>query len=187
MACCRLGKRAAVRRRPSAFGRAVANLVPHPATFTLASPRNSTRRRSARSNGLPNSPSGGDDLSAISLGSPPLASAATSRTTPSASSKSVLTIALQRAQSAVLLDSANNVPAAISAYTQSVRLLKEVMQRVEEGARREREKEQLRGGDRNAVREGESHEEFQRRVAKAERKERAKQDEARRLRVIVSI
>lgn len=67
-----------------------------------------------------------------------------------------------------------------------MRLLKEVMQRVEEGARREKAKEKQRGYDRNLVREGESHEEFQRRVAKAERKERAKQDEARRLRVIVS-
>ena len=49
-------------------------------------------------------------------------------------SKSVLTVALQKAQSAVLLDSAGNEEAAIAAYVQSVRLLKEVMVRVEESA-----------------------------------------------------
>lgn len=86
----------------------------------------------------------------------------------------------------MLLDSANNVPAAISAYSQSVRLLKEVMQRVEEGARREREKEAARGHDRTTPRPGETQEDFERRVIKAEKKERAKQDESRRLRVIVS-
>lgn len=46
------------------------------------------------------------------------------------SSKNILTIALQKAQSAVLLDSANNVPDAILAYRQAVRLLEEVMERV---------------------------------------------------------
>ena len=46
------------------------------------------------------------------------------------SSKNILTIALQKAQSAVLLDSANNVPDAILAYQQAVRLLEEVMERV---------------------------------------------------------
>lgn len=46
------------------------------------------------------------------------------------SSKNVLTIALQKAQSAVLLDSANNVPEAIAAYRQAVRLLQEVMERI---------------------------------------------------------
>ncbi|SCV72448.1 BQ2448_3985 [Microbotryum intermedium] len=100
------------------------------------------------------------------------------------SSKSVLTIALQRAQSAVLLDSANNVPAAISAYSSSVRLLKEVMARVEDGARRDREKLNERGGDRYAVRPGETEEDAQKRIARIERKERAKMDEARRLKVI---
>lgn len=103
-----------------------------------------------------------------------------------ASSKSVLTIALQRAQSAVLLDSANNVPAAIAAYSQSVRLLKEVMARVDESARREKEKEAARGYDRTQPRPAETREDFERRIAKLERKERAKQDEARRLKVIVS-
>ncbi|SCZ92375.1 BZ3500_MvSof-1268-A1-R1_Chr5-2g07816 [Microbotryum saponariae] len=100
------------------------------------------------------------------------------------SSKSVLTIALQRAQSAVLLDSANNVPAAISAYSSSVRLLKEVMARVEDGARRDREKLNERGGDRYVVRPGETEEDAQKRIARIERKERAKMDEARRLKVI---
>lgn len=46
------------------------------------------------------------------------------------SSKNILTIALQKAQSAVQLDSANNVPEAISAYKQAVRLLEEVMERI---------------------------------------------------------
>jgi len=48
----------------------------------------------------------------------------------SLSSKNILTIALQKAQSAVLLDSSNNVPDAIMAYRQAVRLLEEVMERV---------------------------------------------------------
>ncbi|PWN51919.1 hypothetical protein IE53DRAFT_385696 [Violaceomyces palustris] len=46
------------------------------------------------------------------------------------SSKNVLTIALSKAQSAVQLDSANNVPEAIAAYRQAVRLLQEVMERI---------------------------------------------------------
>ncbi|GAA5917238.1 hypothetical protein JCM6882_005538 [Rhodosporidiobolus microsporus] len=98
---------------------------------------------------------------------------------PSTSSKSVLTIALQRAQSAVLLDSANNFPAAIAAYSQSVRLLKEVMARVEDGSR-EMERKLSSGG----AREGESAEEYEKRRVRYERKEKAKMDEARRLRVI---
>ncbi|KAL8291643.1 hypothetical protein RQP46_001901 [Phenoliferia psychrophenolica] len=101
----------------------------------------------------------------------------TPRTPPPTSSKSVLTIALQRAQSAVLLDSANNVPAAIAAYTQSVRLLKDVMVRVEEGSRRERERER-------ETREDETEEQVERRKARTERRERMKVDEARRLKVI---
>lgn len=117
--------------------------------------------------------------SSPSFGEPPVASTSSSsslRPLPSSptSSKSVLTIALQRAQSAVLLDSANNVPAAIAAYTQSVRLLKEVMARVEEGGRKEEE-----------VKEGETAEGKARREARKVRKYRAKQDEQRRLRVIV--
>ncbi|KAK4046005.1 hypothetical protein OIV83_006440 [Microbotryomycetes sp. JL201] len=110
----------------------------------------------------------------------------TVRTSPSGtSSKSILTMALQRAQSAVLLDSANNVPAAIAAYTQSVRLLQEVMARVDENARRDRERKAAAGlGDRSAPRPGETREEFHKRLAKAEKREKAKQDEARRLQVI---
>ncbi|SPO39386.1 uncharacterized protein PSFLO_04867 [Pseudozyma flocculosa] len=46
------------------------------------------------------------------------------------SSKNVLTIALQKAQSAVQLDSANQVAEAIAAYRQAVRLLDEVMARI---------------------------------------------------------
>lgn len=57
---------------------------------------------------------------------------------------------------------------------------------MEESARREREKEASRGYDWTQPRAGETQEEFSRRVTKAEKKEKAKQDEARRLRVIVS-
>lgn len=46
------------------------------------------------------------------------------------SSKNILTIALQKAQNAVQLDSANNVTEAIAAYKQAVRLLEEVMERI---------------------------------------------------------
>ncbi|KDN48224.1 hypothetical protein K437DRAFT_88711 [Tilletiaria anomala UBC 951] len=45
-------------------------------------------------------------------------------------SKNILTIALQKAQNAVMLDGANNVPEAIAAYKQAVRLLQEVMERI---------------------------------------------------------
>ncbi len=45
-------------------------------------------------------------------------------------SKNILTIALQKAQNAVSLDGANNVPEAIAAYKQAVRLLQEVMERI---------------------------------------------------------
>ncbi|GAA5878665.1 hypothetical protein JCM8547_005114 [Rhodosporidiobolus lusitaniae] len=136
-------------------------------------------------------PVDGMDFNAGSLGAPPIPSSSlpssSSSTllppppssTPSTSSKSVLTVALQRAQSAVLLDSANNFPAAIAAYSQSVRLLKEVMARVEDGGR-EMERKLSTGG----VREGESMEEYERRKQRYERKEKAKMDEARRLRVI---
>jgi hypothetical protein len=64
------------------------------------------------------------------------------------SSKNILTIALQKAQSAVLLDSANNVPDAILAYRQAVRLLLEVMERVSPkntlGSRRKSSREEER-------------------------------------------
>jgi hypothetical protein len=128
--------------------------------------------------------------SSILASPPPVASTSTLRrpsltstapTSPSNSSKSVLTIALQRAQSAVLLDSANNVPAAIAAYTQSVRLLKEVMARVEDSGRGESS-----GRRASAPRDGETEEEREKRIVKNDRKERAKGDEARRLKVIVS-
>ncbi|CAG8520649.1 5887_t:CDS:2, partial [Ambispora leptoticha] len=46
---------------------------------------------------------------------------------PRTHSKSILTIALQKAQSAVLLDSANNVSAALAAYRQTVKLLLQVI------------------------------------------------------------
>lgn len=155
---------------------------------SLAADPSRRRSRSSRSSGARAPPALADDISQLSLGSPPTVSAArpTASSSAPASSKSVLTIALQRAQSAVLLDSANNVPAAIAAYSQSVRLLKEVMARVDESARREREKEAARGYYRSVPRAGETFEDFERRVARTERKERAKQDEARRLKVIVS-
>ncbi|GAA5916286.1 uncharacterized protein JCM6883_001447 [Sporobolomyces salmoneus] len=118
-----------------------------------------------------------------------------SSSSTSTSSKSVLTIALQRAQSAVLLDSANNFPAAISAYSQSVRLLKEVMARVESkgvgGIEMERKGSTgssmsiLSSGSSNlARRENETVEEWEKRKIRWEKKEKAKADEARRLRVI---
>lgn len=59
------------------------------------------------------------------------------------------------------------------------------MFRVEESARREKEKDHARGHDRTRMRPDEAPEDYERRLAKAERKERAKQDEARRLKVIV--
>ncbi|KAG0143545.1 hypothetical protein CROQUDRAFT_174213 [Cronartium quercuum f. sp. fusiforme G11] len=47
-------------------------------------------------------------------------------------SKTVLTIALAKAQSAVLLDTALQIPEAIEAYTQAVLLLEEVIEKIEE-------------------------------------------------------
>lgn len=113
----------------------------------------------------------------------------------STSSKSVLTIALQRAQSAVLLDSANNFPAAISAYSQSVRLLKEVMARVEsKGVEMERKGSTgsvvstMSGASSGTLtrRDNESNEEWEKRKSRWDKKEKAKADEARRLKVIAS-
>ena len=57
---------------------------------------------------------------------------------PRAHSKSILTIALQKAQSAVLLDSANNVAAALAAYKQTVRLLSQVIDKAANEADRQR-------------------------------------------------
>ncbi|GAA5853193.1 hypothetical protein JCM9279_006257 [Rhodotorula babjevae] len=145
----------------------------------------SRRRRSSRASdgadSVAPSPSlsFGSPASVASPHFPSSTSASASAANGSASSKSVLTIALQRAQSAVLLDSANNFPAAVTAYTQSVRLLKEVMARVEEGSR-DMERKLSTGG----MRDGETLGEWERRRARYERKERAKADEARRLRVI---
>ncbi|GJN94789.1 hypothetical protein Rhopal_007881-T1 [Rhodotorula paludigena] len=142
------------------------------------SPTQERRRLSSRTSRTSDA-----DFNAAALGSPPIPSPSSSAhiatSSSSSSSKSVLTIALQRAQSAVLLDSANNFPAAVAAYTQSVRLLREVMARVEENSR-DMERKLSTGG----IREGESGDEYERRKARYERKERAKQDEARRLRVI---
>ncbi|GAA5993471.1 hypothetical protein JCM10908_002210 [Rhodotorula pacifica] len=125
-------------------------------------------------------------VAAATTSVPPLRlSPSTSHSQPApapSSSKSVLTVALQRAQSAVLLDSASNYPAAIAAYSQAVRLLKQVMARVEDGSR-EMERKRSEAGDLGA-REGESMEEWEKRRARYERKEKAKLDEARRLRVI---
>ncbi|GAA5967864.1 hypothetical protein JCM21900_003818 [Sporobolomyces salmonicolor] len=154
------------------------------------SPTSTTSRRSRT--GRPGSSRLSDGVEfTSSLGSPPLPSAAlapiastSTSTSTSTSSKSVLTIALQRAQSAVLLDSANNFPAAIAAYSQSVRLLKEVMARVDEGRGRESERKRNSGGGVIGRREGETTEEWERRQLKWERKEKAKVDEARRLKVI---
>ncbi|GAA5830077.1 hypothetical protein JCM5353_000700 [Sporobolomyces roseus] len=132
-----------------------------------------------------------------SISSPPLPSSSSaisnSMNNPSTSSKSVLTIALQRAQSAVLLDSANNFPAAISAYSQSVRLLKEVMARVETkgGGASASASEMERKASQGSVmslgggrRDSESVEEWEKRKTRWEKKEKAKIDEARRLKVI---
>ncbi|KAH9818511.1 hypothetical protein DFH28DRAFT_960605, partial [Melampsora americana] len=60
-------------------------------------------------------------------------------------SKTVLTVALAKAQSAVLLDTALQIPEAIEAYTQAVLLLEEVIEKIEElGQEREnRELESL--------------------------------------------
>jgi len=57
---------------------------------------------------------------------------------PRSRSKTMLSIALQKAQSAVLFDSANNVSAALSAYRQTVRLLTQVIDRAADEADRQR-------------------------------------------------
>ena len=117
-------------------------------------------------------------------------SQSTTTTATSSSSKSVLTVALQKAQSAVLLDSANNVPAAVAAYQQSVRLLKEVMVRVEESAAnwRAKEEEKLRSRPASGGVEGEA--EIQQRLRREEKiakRETARLEEGRRLKVIVRL
>ncbi|TKY90587.1 hypothetical protein EX895_000585 [Sporisorium graminicola] len=80
-----------------------------------------------------NSPRGTlSDAAIAALGAMPGASAGSLLNANGApfSSKNILTIALQKAQNAVQLDSANNVPEAIAAYKQAVRLLEEVMERI---------------------------------------------------------
>lgn len=57
-------------------------------------------------------------------------------------SKTVLTIALAKAQSAVLLDTALKIPEAIEAYTQAVLLLEDVIEKIEELGQ-EREQREL--------------------------------------------
>lgn len=128
-------------------------------------------------------------------------STSTTTTTGGMPSKSILTVALQKAQSAVLLDGAGNEEAAISAYEQSVKLLKQVMQRVEESASswrakelekldalRERRLRRRSGGGIEQVEEetAEERKERERREQKLAKREKMRMDERRRLKVIVS-
>ncbi|RKP12567.1 hypothetical protein BJ684DRAFT_20905 [Piptocephalis cylindrospora] len=57
---------------------------------------------------------------------------------PLSSSRTILSVALAQAQSAVLLDGANNMNEAIAAYTEAVRLLEQVMQRTSSDESRNR-------------------------------------------------
>jgi hypothetical protein len=121
--------------------------------------------------------------------------------TNSASTKPTITIALQRAHSAVLLDAANDVPAAIEAYHESVQLLSEVMERVREGCARDQRlakqfgellangwKTNGNGKELDSTRELSNEQgDNTRRFERAEKKWRAKAEEARRLKVIVSV
>lgn len=125
-------------------------------------------------------------------------SASTLRASPAiTSTKPTLTVALQQAQAAVVLDAANDVPAAILAYTKSVELLNEVMDKVQQGCRRDQElAARLEAPLSPASRKGKGREEDPatvlaesdrlRRYERAEKKWRAKLEEGRRLRVIVS-
>ncbi len=99
--------------------------------------RSSSEAQAARATGSTehrsSSPRGTlSDADIAALGAMPGASAGSLLNANGAplSSKNILTIALQKAQNAVQLDSANNVPEAISAYKQAVRLLEEVMERI---------------------------------------------------------
>lgn len=99
--------------------------------------RSSSEAQAARASGSAehrsSSPRGTlSDADIAALGAMPGASAGSLLNANGAplSSKNILTIALQKAQNAVQLDSANNVPEAISAYKQAVRLLEEVMERI---------------------------------------------------------
>lgn len=158
------------------------DLQPSPTSWThpAAAPPSPTHRHSR---------AGGGKATTTTALQPPASSEAEADARPrspppsSSSSKSALTIALQRAQSAVLLDSAQNYPAAITAYAQAVRLLRQVMSRVEEGSR-DMERKRSSAGE-SGPREGESEAEWEKRKERYERKEKAKADEARRLKVIV--
>lgn len=124
-------------------------------------------------------------ISGIGQGNANTGSAGTGRGT---SSKSVLTVALQKANSAVLLDQAGNFPAAIAAYQQSIRMLREVMDRVDESAANWKAREGDRALARMHALTSESEAEMQERIKREDRmekREKARLEEARRLRVIV--
>ena len=121
-------------------------------------------------------------------GSSAITSAASTSSPPVASSKSVLTVALQRAQSAVVFDSNNDVTSAIAAYTQSIRLLKEVMSRVAEESSKRRTFPPTNPSLPDLL-DAEPTPKQQERIAKEAKqlkKDKAKEEEARRLKVIVS-
>lgn len=101
-----------------------------PSNETAASAAHSARTSCERSSASPRGIL--SDSAIAALGAMPGASASSLLNTNGAplSSKNILTIALQKAQNAVQLDSANNVPEAIAAYKQAVRLLEEVMERI---------------------------------------------------------
>jgi len=87
------------------------------------------------------------------------------------------------------LDSSNDFIAAISAYEESVKLLKEVMTRVEESATAWRQKEKDRLIARKAMGPETDAEkrEREKRTEKLEKKEKDRLEEGRRLKVIVSL
>ncbi|KAJ9476827.1 MIT domain-containing protein [Pseudozyma hubeiensis] len=100
------------------------------AAHAPSEPTHSSRTSYERTNDSPRGTL--SDAAIAALGAMPGASAGSLLNASGAplSSKNILTIALQKAQSAVQLDSANNVPDAIAAYKQAVRLLEEVMERI---------------------------------------------------------
>ena len=69
---------------------------------------------------------------------PPTGSRQRGPPSPRAQSKSILTTALQKAQTAVQFDSANNVVAALNAYKQTVELLSQVIDKAVNDADRRR-------------------------------------------------
>ena len=147
-----------------------------------------------------------------SVGSPStdFTSADASSVTAARSSKSVLEIALRKAQIAVDLDTAGNEQAAIDAYTESVQLLTDLIERIEDsaGSWRQKEEQKLqahlakkREKRRSTERAGSSasashaarveaereEEERSRWLAKLEKRERSRLDESRKLKDIVRI